>query len=116
VEPDAFDEVLRYSDLDTPTRLMVQLAALIVCHALSEYRMMLGAALTVGVTPVEAKEIAYQSVAYVGMGKAFDFIQATNNVLTERGLTCRRRSSAPTSSTRRTLAPPWMRRPPGRRS
>ena len=47
----AFDEVLRYGDLDTKTRLMVQLAALIACQTLNEYRVMLGAALTIGVTP-----------------------------------------------------------------
>ena len=47
---------------------------------------MLGAALTVGVTPVEAKEIVYQAVPYVGMAKVFDFIHATNDVLTERGV------------------------------
>jgi 4-carboxymuconolactone decarboxylase len=82
----AFDEVLRHGDLDTRTRLMVQLAALIGAHALGEYRVMLGAALTAGVTPVEAKEIVYQAVAYVGMGKAFDFVHATNEVLTARGV------------------------------
>ena len=82
----AFDEVLRHSGLDTRTRLMVQLAALIGCQALSEYRVMLGAALTAGVTPVEAREIVYQAVPYAGMGKAFDFIHATNDVLTERGV------------------------------
>jgi 4-carboxymuconolactone decarboxylase len=82
----AFDEVLRHSGLDTRTRLMVQLAALIGCQALSEYRVMLGAALTAGVTPVEAKEIVYQAVPYAGMGKAFDFINATNDVLTDRGV------------------------------
>ena len=47
---------------------------------------MLGAALTVGVTPVEAKEIVYQAVPYVGMGKVFDFLHATNDVLTARGV------------------------------
>ena len=47
---------------------------------------MLGAALNVGVTPVEAKEIVYQAVAYVGMAKVFDFVHATNDVLTERGI------------------------------
>jgi 4-carboxymuconolactone decarboxylase len=47
---------------------------------------MLGAALTSGVTPVEAKEITYQAVPYVGMGRALDFIHATNDVLTERGV------------------------------
>jgi len=82
----AFDETLRYTGLDTRTRLMVQLAALIAGQALSEYRVMLGAALTSGVTPTEAKEIVYQAVPYAGMGKAFDFIHATNDILAERGV------------------------------
>jgi 4-carboxymuconolactone decarboxylase len=82
----AFDEVLRHGNLDTRTRLMVQLASMIACQALREYRVMLGAALTVGVTPVEVKEIVYHAVPYVGMAKAFDFMHATNDVLTERGV------------------------------
>ena len=82
----AFDEVIAHDDLDVRTRLMVQLAALIACQAQGEYRAMLGAALTVGVTAVEAKEIVYQAVAYVGMGKVFDFLHITNDVLTERGV------------------------------
>ncbi len=81
-----FDEVLAHGDLDERTRLMVQLAALIGSHAVAEYRAMLGAALTVGVTPVEVKEIVYQAVAYVGMGRVFDVLHATNAVLTERGV------------------------------
>jgi len=82
----AFDEVLRHSKLDIRTRLMVQLASIIACQAVREYRAMLGAALNVGVTPVAAKEILYQAVPYVGMARAFDFIQATNEVVTERGI------------------------------
>jgi len=82
----AFDEVLRRSDLDTQARLMVQLASMIASQALSEYRVMLGAALTAGVSPVQAKEIVYQAVPYVGMAKVFDFIHVTNKVLTERGV------------------------------
>jgi len=82
----AFDEVLGYGNLDTRTRLMVQLASMIACQAVGEYRVMLGAALTVGVTPIEAKEIVYQAVPYVGMAKVFDFIHATNDVLTARGV------------------------------
>ena len=65
---------------------MVQLASMIACQAVGEYRVMLGAALTVGVTPVEAKEIVYQAVPYVGMAKVFDFLHATNDVLTARGV------------------------------
>jgi 4-carboxymuconolactone decarboxylase len=82
----AFDEVLAYGDLDTRTRLMIQLAALIASQALREYRVMVGAALTVGVTPIEIKEIVYQAVPYVGMAKVFDFLHATNEVLIERGV------------------------------
>jgi 4-carboxymuconolactone decarboxylase len=82
----AFDEVLGYGNLDTRTRLMVQLASMIACQAVGEYRVMLGAALTVGVTPIEAKEIVYQAVPYVGMAKVVDFIHATNDVLTARGV------------------------------
>jgi 4-carboxymuconolactone decarboxylase len=82
----AFDEALRDSQLDARTRLMVQLAALVASQALREYRVMLGAALTVGVTPVEVKEIVYQAVPYVGMGKVFDFLHATNEALAERGV------------------------------
>jgi 4-carboxymuconolactone decarboxylase len=70
----AFDEVLEYGTLDIKTRLMVQLAAVIACQALGEYRVMLGAALTVGLTPIEVKEIVYQAVPYVGVAKVFDFL------------------------------------------
>lgn len=82
----AFDQTLRHTSLDIRTRLMVQLAALIGGQALSEYRVMLGAALGNGVTPVEAKEIVYQAVPYAGMGKVFDFLHVTNDVLTEHGV------------------------------
>jgi len=82
----AFDEVLQYGNLDTRTRLMVQLAAMIASQALGEYRVMLGAALTIGVTPLEVKEIVYQAVPYVGLAKVFDFLHATNEVLTDRGV------------------------------
>lgn len=82
----AFDEVLRASSLSAKTRLLLQLAALIAAQSVHEYRVMLGAALTAGVTPVEVKEVLYQAVPYVGMARAFDFLTATNAVLTERGV------------------------------
>jgi 4-carboxymuconolactone decarboxylase len=82
----AFDEVLGYGELDLRTRMMAILASLIAQQALGEYRVMLGAALNAGVTPVEAKEILYQAVAYVGIAKAFDFLHATNEVLEARGV------------------------------
>lgn len=82
----AFDEVLEYGNLDDRTRLMVILASLIANQTLSEYKVMLGGALNIGVTPIEAKEILYQSIPYVGIAKAFDFIHATNEILQSRGI------------------------------
>ena len=69
-----FDEVLQYGNLDTRTRLIVILASMIASQALGEYKVMLGGALNVGVTPVEVKEIVYQAVPYVGIAKVYDFI------------------------------------------
>jgi 4-carboxymuconolactone decarboxylase len=82
----AFDEIASDGDLDPRLRLMTQLAAMIACQAISEYRVMVGAALSIGVTPVQVKEIVYQAVPYVGMAKVFDFLHATNEVLTSRGV------------------------------
>jgi len=93
----AFDEVISYGNLDTKTRLMVILASLIASQTLSEYKVMLGAALNVGVTPIEIKEIVYQSVPYVGMAKAFNFIHATNEILESRGIKLPLESQSTTS-------------------
>ncbi|OZD13037.1 carboxymuconolactone decarboxylase [Rhodococcus sp. 06-156-3C] len=82
----AFGDVIAETDLDEHIRLMVQLAAIIACGGLTEYRVMLGGALTIGVSPVEAKEIVYQAVPYIGIAKSMDFVHATNDVLTERGV------------------------------
>jgi 4-carboxymuconolactone decarboxylase len=82
----AFDEVLAHGDLDDRTRLMTILAALIAAQALGEFKVLAGAALNVGVTPAEVKEIVYQAVAYCGIGKVFDFLHAANGVLADRGV------------------------------
>jgi 4-carboxymuconolactone decarboxylase len=82
----AFGEVIDDAPLDVRLRLMVQLAALIASHAVAEFRVMLGGALEVGVTPIEIKEILYQAVPYTGMGRAFDFLHATNEVFRSRGI------------------------------
>jgi 4-carboxymuconolactone decarboxylase len=76
----AFDEVLSHGNLHTRTRLMVILASLIAQQTLNEYKVMLGGMLNIGVTPVEVKEIVYQSVPYVGYPRAFNAIRCINEV------------------------------------
>jgi Uncharacterized homolog of gamma-carboxymuconolactone decarboxylase subunit len=83
----AFDEVISYGNLDTKKRVMMILGSTIACQAQGEYKMMVNAALNVGITPVEVKEILYQSVPYVGISKVVDFIYLTNEIFTERGIT-----------------------------
>ena len=46
----AFDEVIGHGNLDTRTRVMMILGSTIASQALSEYKVMLGAALNIGVT------------------------------------------------------------------
>jgi 4-carboxymuconolactone decarboxylase len=82
----AFDEVVSYGNLDIRTRLMMILGSMIASQTLNEYKVMLGGALNVGVTPIEVKEIVYQAVPYVGIAKVFDFIHATNEILQSRGI------------------------------
>jgi len=82
----AFDEVIGQDNTNTKTRVMMIMASTIGSQALTEFRMMANAALNVGVTPVEVKEIVYQAVPYVGIAKVVDFIYATNEILTERSV------------------------------
>jgi 4-carboxymuconolactone decarboxylase len=82
----AFDEVVNQDNLDDRTRMMAILATLLGCQGLDEFKVMLPAALNLGVTPVEVKEIVYQAVAYLGIGRVYPFLNATNEVLREQGI------------------------------
>ncbi|MCC8079489.1 MAG: carboxymuconolactone decarboxylase family protein [Oscillospiraceae bacterium] len=82
----AFDEVIAQSKLDDRTRMTVILAALVGCQGVEEFKIMLPAALNVGVTPLEAREIVYQAVPYLGMGRVFPFVGAMNEIFTARGV------------------------------
>ena len=82
----AFDEVISHGNIDTKTRVMMIMGSCIAQGALTEYKMFVNAALNVGVTPVQVKEVIYQSVAYVGVAKVIDVLYATNEILTERGI------------------------------
>jgi len=82
----AFDEVVNNDDLDDKTRFMAILAALIGCQGIDEFKTMLPAAFNFGVSYVEAKEIVYQAVAYLGIGRVLPFLKASNEVLEKLGV------------------------------
>ncbi len=79
----AFDEVLAHNTMDPKTRVMMILASTIGSQALTEYKMYVNAALNIEVSPIQIKEILYQSVPYLGISKVIDFIHVTNEIFTE---------------------------------
>ena len=100
----AFDEVVNSDDLDDHTRMMAILATLLGCQGAEEFRVQLPAALRAGVTPVQAKEILYQAVAYLGMGRVRPFFDVTNQVLREQGVSLLLPAGATTTAETRLAA------------
>ena len=84
----AFDEVVNEEGqtLDEVTRHTAILAALLGCQGIDEFRLELPRALDAGVTPVMAKEVIYQAVDYLGIGRVLPFLDAANEILTARGV------------------------------
>lgn len=81
-----FDEVIGQDDLDDQTRAMAVLSALLGCQGIDGFKVVLPTALDAGVTPVEVKEIVYQSAAYLGIGRVLPFLHAVNDSLRARGV------------------------------
>ena len=77
----AFDEVVNHDDLDDQTRMMAILASLIGCQGIDEFKVMVPAALNLGVSSIEVKEIVYQATAYLGIGRVFPYLKAVNEIL-----------------------------------
>ena len=84
----AFEEVVNEEGqtLDEVTRHTAILAALLGCQGIDEFRLELPRALDAGVTPVMAKEVIYQAVDYLGIGRVLPFLDAANEILTARGV------------------------------
>ena len=82
----AFDDVTSDVDMPDRTRFMCWLATLLGCQGVDEYRKLLPAALKMGVEPETAKEIVYQAVAYLGMGRVYPFLEVTNEVFWREGI------------------------------
>ncbi|MGN0324346.1 MAG: carboxymuconolactone decarboxylase family protein [Oliverpabstia sp.] len=84
----AFDEVVNEENqqLDAVTRNLAIISTLIGCGGVDAYREMLPAAMDNGVTPVMVKETVYQATDYLGYGRVLPFLNATNDVFTQKGI------------------------------
>ncbi len=83
-----FEEVVNEPGQELPedTRYLAILAALLGCQGLDVYREILPRALDGGLTPIMVKEVVYQAVDYLGIGRVMPFLTVTNDILTARGV------------------------------
>ena len=82
----AFDEVLEFSSLNENESVLVILASLIACQSPKAFKKILSSALDNYVTPREVKELLYQSVPYVGFGRAHNFFGVVIKVFDKKGM------------------------------
>lgn len=84
----AFDEVPNEpgQQLDSDTRYLAILAALLGCQGSDAFRRVLPQALDAGLSPTKVKETVYQAVDYLGIGRVLPFLDITNDVFTARGI------------------------------
>lgn len=86
----AFDEVINQAvkgeKIDDSTRMMAILATLLGCQGIDEFKVMIPVALNLGVSPVQIKEIVYQAVAYLGIGRVYPFLKITNESFAKQGI------------------------------
>ena len=82
----AFDEVFEYSDLSQKDNILVILASLIACQSPKAFKKILSSALDYDITPIEVKELLYQSVPYVGFARAHNFFNVVNKVFKKKGI------------------------------
>ncbi len=84
--------------LPEDTRYMAVLATLLGCQGIDMYKVILPRALKAGLTAVMVKEIVYQSVDYLGIGRVLPFLKATNEIFTKQGITLPLEGQATTTS------------------
>lgn len=72
--------------LEDTTRFLAILAVLTGCQGVEEFLQILPLALDAGLTPVMVKEMLYQAVDYLGIGRVLPFLRTANEVFSDRGI------------------------------
>lgn len=80
------DEVRKANILTEKEQTLCILSALLGCQGMGEFQNMLHAALGRGIDPIAIKEVIYQATAYLGIGRIFDFLAATNQIMEQHGI------------------------------
>lgn len=81
-----FGEVFQTGDLDIKTREMITCITLATMQTLPQLKAHANAALTVGVTPVELRELIYLCAPFIGFPKTLNALSTINEVFKERNI------------------------------
>lgn len=81
-----FGEVFRTGELDIKTREMITCVTLATMQTLPQLKAHAGAALNVGVTPVELREAIYSCAPFIGFPKTLNALTVINEIFKERGI------------------------------
>ena len=81
-----FGEVFQTGKLTVKQREMITCITLATMQTLPQLKAHAGAALNVGVTPEELREVVYLTAPFIGFPKMLNAVAAVNDVLKERGI------------------------------
>ena len=81
-----FGEVFYQGNLDDKQRELITLVVLTTNQTLPQLKAHVGAALNVGLTPVEIKEAVYQCAPYIGFPKTLNAIHEVNEVFKAKNI------------------------------
>lgn len=80
------NEVVNTGSLTEKERMLCILSVLLGCQGMGEYRNMLHAALNAGIDPVAIREVVYQATAYLGIGRIYDYVVVTSEIMEQHGI------------------------------
>lgn len=80
-------EVSAASKLTDREQILCILSTLLGCQGMGEFSHMLHFALNTGLDPAAVKEVLYQATAYLGIGRVHDFLEKTNQIMEQHGIT-----------------------------
>lgn len=81
-----FGEVFYQGNIDDKMRELITLVVLTTIQTLPQIKAHTGAALNIGVMPIEIKEAIYQCVPFIGFPKVLNALDVVNEVFAERNI------------------------------
>ena len=81
-----FGEVFQTGHLDVKTREMITCISLTALQTMPQLKAHIGAALQVGVSPIEVRELIYLCAPFIGFPKIINALSVANEVFAERNI------------------------------